>query len=96
MPGESGISKASRTLWIPRLRGNDKTLSEKRRSGMHARAFGDLVDELLVLAQRKADDVHGVGRILLDSGAVGCVVAGCEHVLDIEREARTRRSMARP
>ena len=54
---------------------------------MHARAFGDLVDELVLLPQRKADDVHGVGRIVLDGGAIGGGVAGREHVLDIEREA---------
>ena len=32
-------------------------------SSVHSRALGNLVDDLFVLALRKADDVHGVGRI---------------------------------
>jgi hypothetical protein len=32
--------------------------------GMHPRAFGNLVDDLLVLAQREDNDIHGLRRPL--------------------------------
>ena len=42
--------------------GRRQDLRAVRLARVHPRAFGDLVDDLLVLAQRKADDVHRVGR----------------------------------
>ena len=54
---------------------------------MHPGALGDFVDDFLVLAERKPDDAHLVRRAGLDRGTVGLVMAGPEHVLDIQREA---------
>jgi hypothetical protein len=55
MPAKAGIQQGGRKVWIPACAGVTRrpvTVSSQERiaSGMHARAFGDLVDELLVLA----------------------------------------------
>src|SRR5262249_8862532 len=50
-------------------------------SGVEARAPGDLVNQLLLLAQREADHVHAGRRMLPHRGAIGLVVSGAKHVL---------------
>src|ERR1700761_7478261 len=88
MPAQAGILPLARG-WIPAFAGtttHEATLSAPH-SSVHPRPFGNLVDDLLVFAQSEANDIHGVGRVLPDGGAIGRVVTGREHVLDIEREA---------
>ena len=51
--------------------------------GMHAGAFGDLVDEFLVGAQRHADDLGVLRSEFGKDGAVGRIKAGGKHLFDI-------------
>ncbi|CUW90990.1 hypothetical protein AGR1B_Cc120700 [Agrobacterium fabacearum S56] len=54
-------------------------------SGMQLRALGNLVDNFLVRPQRHADNLCIVGRKFRKHLAVGNIMTGCEHFLDIER-----------
>ena len=57
---------------------------------MHLRAFGDLVDDLPVVAQAEADQLQILGRIAGNRGAVIRVVPSGEHVFEINRHLDPR------
>src|SRR5882724_6680326 len=52
---------------------------------MKLQPIEDLVDHLALGAQREPDEIEVASPNRLDRGAVGGVVGGREHVLDIER-----------
>ena len=53
-------------------------------SGVHPGAFGDLVDELPVFAQRKTHDFCGLGAVLSEDRAIGGIVPGRKHFLNVQ------------